>query len=96
MAIDKADANGGRRLGVLRLALTGGLAAAVFYTLCWVGALTPNLGPATHMYLQLFTNAELSSVAALLQGALWSLVFGLIAGALVAAIYNALAVLDRR
>ena len=97
MAIDDATTpTAVRRLGVLRLALTGAVAAALFYILCWVGAQTPSLGPATHMYLQLFTNAEISSATALVQGVLWSLAFGLIAGALIAAIYNALAVLERR
>ena len=82
-------------LGVLRFALTGALAAAIFYVFCWVGALLP-IGPATHMYLQLFTNAELTSSLALVQGVCWSIGFGLIAGALIAAVYNALAFLDRR
>ena len=83
------------KLGVLRFALTGALAAAVFFVLCWVGALLP-IGPATHMYLQLFTKAELSSGIALFAGVCWSISFGLIAGALIAVIYNALAFLDRR
>ena len=83
------------RLGVLRLALTGALAAAIFYALCWVGAQLP-IGPATHMYLRLFTNAELSSGLALVEGVCWSIGFGLIAGALIAVIYHALAFLDRR
>jgi hypothetical protein len=82
-------------LGVLRFALTGALAAAIFYLLCWIGAQLP-IGPATHMYLRLFTNAELSSGVALVEGLCWSIGFGLIAGALIAVIYNALAFLDRR
>lgn len=85
-----------RQLGIVRLALTGALAAAVFYALCWVGALIPVLRSTSHMYLQLFTNAELTSGTALVQGELWSLIFGFIAGALVAVIYNALAFLDRK
>lgn len=94
---DKATTTvGGRKLELVRVALTGALASAIFYALCWVGALIPNLGSATHRYLQLFTNAELSSGTALVQGALWSLIFGFIAGALIAVIYNALAFLDRR
>jgi hypothetical protein len=82
-------------LGVLRIALTGALGAAIFYGLCWIGAQLP-IGPATHMYLRLFTNAELSSGSALIEGVCWSIAFGLIAGALIAVIYNALAFLDRR
>lgn len=96
MASDRRNKNGVHRLGVLRLALTGALAAGVFYSLCWIGTLVPNLSPVTHMYLRLFTDADLSSLTALLQGVLWSFVFGLIAGALVAFIYNALVTVDRR
>jgi hypothetical protein len=82
------------KLGLPRLALTGAAAAAVFYLLCWIGAQLP-IGPATHMYLKLFTNAELSSSLALIEGICWSIGFGLIAGALIAGIYNLLAFLDR-
>jgi hypothetical protein len=84
-----------RKIGVQRLALTGALAAGLFYLLCWIGAQLP-IGPATHAYLTLFTNAELSTGRALVEGLIWSVAFGLIAGALVAAIYNAFAFLDRR
>ena len=82
-------------LGVLRLALTGALAATVFYVFCWIGTQIP-FGTLSHMYLQLFTKADPSSTAALVEGVGWSLGFGLIMGALIAAIYNALAVVDRR
>ncbi len=83
-----------RRLGIVRLASTGALASAIFYVLCWIGALLP-IGYVTHMYLQLFTSAEPGSATSLVQGTIWSAAFGLIAGALVAASYNALAFLDR-
>ena len=84
-----------RRVNVVRFALTGALASTVFFVLCWLGALLP-FGPATHMYLQLFTNSDVSSGAALFQGVCWSLVFGLVAGALIAFFYNSLALLDAR
>lgn len=83
-----------RKLSVLRLALTGAIAAGIFFVLCWLGVLLP-IGPATHMYIQLFTSAEMGSALALAQGLCWSVVFGLIMGALVALVYNALAWLDR-
>ena len=83
-----------RRLGVLRCALTGAIAAPLFYLLCWIGALLP-IGPVSHMYLQLFTRAEITSNLALAEGTCWSIAFGLIAGALIASIYNLLAPLDR-
>ena len=84
----------GRRANVLRFALTGALAAAIFYAICWLGAFLP-IGPATHMYLKLFTSADINSGLSLVQGLCWSLAFGLIAGALIASIYNLLAPLDR-
>lgn len=77
-----------------RLALTGGLAAGLFYALCWIGAQLP-FEPATHTYLILFTNAGLSTGLALVEGLIWSVPFGLIAGGLFATIYNAFAFLDR-
>lgn len=82
------------RANVLRFAVTGALAAAIFYAICWLGAFLP-IGPATHMYLKLFTSADINSGLALVQGLCWSLGFGLIAGALIAFIYNLLAPLDR-
>lgn len=83
------------KAGVIRFAVTGALAATVFFVLCWVGVFLP-IGPATHMYVELFTDAEMSSGLALLQGMCWSLAFGLIAGALIAFFYNLLAPLDER
>lgn len=82
------------RLGVLRLALTGALGAAIFFALCWTGAAIGFRG-APHMYLQLFTLADPSSGLALIEGVCWSLAFGLVAGALLAFLYNLLASLDR-
>lgn len=77
-----------RRIGVVRLALTGAIVAGLFYALCWIGRLVLPVGPASHMYLQLFTSADLSSATALLQGLCWSVVFGLLIGALGAFVYN--------
>jgi len=82
------------KASVRRLALTGALSAGLFYLICWLGAFLP-LGPATHMYIKLFTGAEINSTLALVQGMGWSLVFGLIAGTLIATFYNLLAPLDR-
>ena len=84
-----------RTIGAQRLAVTGALAAGLFYILCWIGAQLP-LGPATHGYLTLFTNAEITTGRALVEGLIWSVAFGLIAGGLIALIYNALSFLDRR
>ena len=75
--------------------MTGAVAAVIFFALCWVTTYLP-VGAATHMYVQLFTNAQISSTTALFQGACSSLVFGAVAGGLIAAVYNLTAVLDRR
>ena len=83
------------RLGVARVALTTGLAASAFLLLCWIGARL-GLGPVTHMYVQLFSPADVSSALALIVGLCWSLVGGLVAGGLFAWIYNLLAALDPR
>jgi len=83
------------RLGVARVALTTAFAATAFLLLCWIGARL-GLGPATHMYIQLFSQAEVSSALALIVGICWSLVGGALAGALFAWIYNLLAPLDPR
>ena len=91
-----SETNGAnQRANVLRSALTGAFAAGVFFVICWVGAFLP-IGPATHMYIALFTSAEINSSLALVQGLCWSLGFGLIAGTLIAFFYNLLAPLDRR
>lgn len=83
-----------RRANLVRFALTGALAAAIFYAICWLGTFLP-IGPSSHMYIALFTSAETNSRLALIQGLCWSLGFGLIAGALIAFVYNLLAPLER-
>lgn len=81
------------KVGVLRFSITGALSAAVFFILCWLAALLP-IGPATHMFIRLFTDAEITSTMALFLGTCWSFLFGLVAGGLVAIFYNLLASLD--
>lgn len=83
-----------RKVGVARVALAGAIAAGAFYVLCWLGAFLP-IGPATHLYLQLFTAADAGTALALVQGLCWSLAFGLIAGGLFSLSYNAVAAVDR-
>ena len=82
-------------VGVLRFSITGALSAGAFFILCWLAALLP-IGPATHMFIRLFTDAEITSSLALFVGTCWALLFGLVAGALIALIYNLLASLDGR
>lgn len=81
------------RVGVARVAVSTALAATAFLLLCWIGARL-SLGPTTHMYIQLFSPADVSSGLALLVGLCWSLAGGLVAGALFAWIYNLLAALE--
>lgn len=83
------------RLSPIRLAVTGAIVSSVFFALCWAGAFLP-IGPATHAYLGLFTDAEITSGLALVQGIGWSFIFGALIGALIAIVYNMLDALDRR
>jgi len=83
------------RIGVMRLAATLGVGAALIFGLCWLGTFIPLSSP-THAYIGLFTTSPTSSVAALLEGGGWSFLFGALSGALLAALYNLFVRLDRR
>ena len=82
------------RVGVFQIAATGGVGAAVIFVLCWLGTFIPFASP-TQAYIGLFTLADIQSGAALLEGSLWSLLFGGLSGAVIAAIYNMFARLSR-
>lgn len=84
-----------RRTSVTRLTATGGVATAIIFILCWVGTFMPFSSP-THAFIGLFTPAATQSVAALVEGGLWSLLFGVVAGAVFGLVYNAFAGLNRR
>ena len=84
-----------RRLGVIRMATSGGITSAVIFALCWVGTFIPFSSP-THALIGLFTAAPMSSVNALLEGGLWSLLFGGFSAAVFAITYNGLGGLERR
>lgn len=83
------------RIGIARLAATLGVGAALIFVLCWVGMFIPVSSP-THAYIGLFTSAQASSGAALLEGSVWSLLFGALTGIVLAALYNLFALVDRR
>ena len=83
-----------RRIGVLRLALTAAITAAVVFVLCWLGTFIPFSSP-THAYIGLFTPADINSAVGLGQGICWSFLFGGLSGAVLAAVYNALGPLER-
>lgn len=90
-----SEARDVHQLSVTRLSVTTGVSAAAIFVLCWIGTFIPFSSP-THAYIGLFTNADYSSATALFQGTCWSLLFGLIVGAVFALIYNATAPLGRR
>ena|ERR1051326_86932 len=82
-------------LSVVRFTLTAALTMALLFIACWVGVLiAPNL--LSHMFIQLFTAAPMSSVDALWQGLCSSLFFGGLTGLLVAWLYNGFAFLDHK
>ena len=90
----ETEQNSKSHIGLLRLAATGGVAAAMIFILCWLGTFIPFSSP-THAYIGLFTQANMQSAASLLEGSLWSLLFGGLSGALIAALYNLFAGLER-
>ena len=81
------EARDSHDLSVMGLAITAGITAAVVFVLCWFGTFVPFSSP-THAYINLFTNADFSSGLALAEGTCWSLLFGLVVGALFALTYN--------
>ena len=83
-----AAAERGQTVSVLRLLTSGAFTGAVVFVLCWIGTFIPFSSP-THAYISLFTNAKVNSAQALAEGALWSLLFGGLVGAIFAVIYNA-------
>jgi hypothetical protein len=95
MASEYTQAERVHRIGILRLAATLGFGAAFIFVICWLGIFVPLSSP-THAYIGLFTSAEPTSGLALLDGSAWSLLFGALTGAILAALYNMFARLDRR
>lgn len=89
------ETRGVTTVNVVRLAVAGGVTAAVVFILCWLGTFVPFSSP-THAYIALFTNADISSGLALAEGFCWSLIFGALVGAMFALTYNATASFSRR
>ena len=83
-----------RRLNVLRVAVATSLSTMTFVVLCWIGARI-GFGPAGHMFLSVYSPAEVTSVITLLAGLCWSFLGGAVIGTIYALIYNALAPLER-
>ena len=83
------------RLGIFRLTITGAISLAALFGLCWIGTAVTNV-QFSHMFIALFTTAPVESAAALAQGLCSSLLFGALAGLLIAWSYNHLGFLDRK
>jgi len=86
---------GSDKVGIIRFALTGALASITVFAICWLGAAL-GIKLVTHMYIGLFTDAEMSSGLALLQGACLAFLSGLVGGGLIAFFYNLLGWSDGR
>ena len=82
------------RLGLLRCTLTGAVALAALFALCWLGT-AAGLTGSSHMFVSLFTLAPVASAAAFGIGLCWSFVFGGVSGVLLAIVYNAFSFLAR-
>ena len=87
--------NSVHKLSIVRLGLAGGVTATAVLILCWISTAMTFSSP-THAYISLFTPEDVKSFAALLEGSLWSLLFGTLSGGLFAIIYNSLARFDGR
>ena len=83
------------RSAPLNLAAFGFAASAalvVLFVLCWiVAAVMPGLAGASHGWVALFTTAPVGSVRALVEGVIWSIVFGWIIALVMVPIYNRIA-----
>lgn len=93
MEVNMSSVSMPRRLGWIHCAATGAAVLVVLFLLCWLAAAFTSL-TVSHMYISLFTAAPISSVAALIAGLCWSMLFGAVTGALVAVFFNLLAGLD--
>ena len=82
------------RAPVIRFAASGAMTLVVLFVLCWIGAVA---WPAafTHAFVTLFTAAPMTSWLALGQGICSALLFGFMAGGVVALSYNLSSGLER-
>lgn len=74
-------------LGAFGVATSAAL--VVLFALCWlVAALLPGLEGASHGWITLFTKAPVGSVRALIEGVIWSIIFGWIIAIVMVPTYN--------
>jgi hypothetical protein len=79
----------------LRFAVSGAVSLILLFALCWLGALIlPSAF--SHLFITLFTAAPITSWIALAQGICSALIFGFLAGGLLAWSYNLSAWAERR
>jgi 2TM family of unknown function (DUF5676) len=79
-------------LHLIAFGVAAATALVVLFVLCWlVAAGVPNLVSASHGRIRLFTTAPESSGRALVEGVIWSIVFGWIIAAVMVPIYNKIA-----
>ena len=80
-----------RTLSTLGLGIAASVALIVLFVVCALAGLAfPNL-QATHAWVGLFTLSPVTSPQAWLEGIFFSLIFGFLAGSIVAATHNAVA-----
>ena len=79
-------------LNLIAFGVAATAALVVLFVLCWiVAAGMPSLVSASHGWIRLFTTAPESSGRALVEGVIWSVVFGWIIAAVMVPIYNKIA-----
>lgn len=75
------------RIEIVRCTAAAAVTSALLFVLCWLGA-SLSIGPATHMFVSLFTAATPISTLALVTGVCSALFFGGLAGAIFALTFN--------
>ena len=76
-------------LDFIAFGVAAAAALVVLFVLCWlVAAGMPSLVSASHGWIRLFTTAPESSGRALIEGVIWSILFGWIIAAVMVPIYN--------
>jgi len=76
-------------LSLVAFGVAASAALIVLFVLCWiVAAVMPGLAGASHGWITLFTTAPVDSVRALVEGIIWSIVFGWIIALVMVPIYN--------
>ena len=81
-------------VNILRYTLAGAGTLFALFALCWIATAAGDLR-LSHMFIELFTAQPAASGAALLEGLMFSLLFGAASGFLVAANYNLLGFVER-